>query len=356
MAIKILYYGSCWPTNIGNAFVNNGAKSALKEALGENAEIYHFGGMSSYLFLQKGAPQNNLNIADISRFDYVAMGGMTQCDSHYKVAYKTLKGFLKNNAKIIIMGGGAQDYNANEVSVVRSWMKDIPINLFISRDTYSYEQYGDLADNSYDGIDSAFFISDKFNPLPLNISDFVVLAFDTYTNIKTINNPITQKSDPSSSPSAYCLAHKVKLFILSHPQLSNTRLARFLTPPQEPMPIEIDLKNKTSIWTHHVTDTQSLQKQYFDHPDTLISDLPSDFLSLYAQASIVYSDRVHACIAALAFGNKAQLFGQNIPRLRMFERVNVPNIIREPAQVDLEYLTQQKSSEIKYIKDSLMKR
>ena len=48
--IKVLFYGSCWPTNIGNAFCNLGAIQTLKMALENDGEVFHAGGMSNYLF------------------------------------------------------------------------------------------------------------------------------------------------------------------------------------------------------------------------------------------------------------------------------------------------------------------
>ena len=50
-----------------------------------------------------------------------------------------------------------------------------------------------------------------------------------------------------------------------------------------------------------------------------------DYLLLYRNASEVYSDRVHACIPTLAFGNKARLFS-NSPRIALFENAKIPDV------------------------------
>ncbi|MCK4825468.1 polysaccharide pyruvyl transferase family protein, partial [bacterium] len=90
--------------------------------------------------------------------------------------------------------------------------------------------------------------------------------------------------------------------------------------------------------------------EYFEQPNTIISDLPSDYLSLYAQVSTVYSDRVHACIPALAFGNQAMFFCKNTPpRLRMFRRIGAPDILKMPVKLNMEQLRNEKEKQVKFI-------
>ena len=57
----------------------------------------------------------------------------------------------------------------------------------------------------------------------------------------------------------------------------------------------------------------------------IVSDNPMDYLLLYRNASEVYSDRVHACIPTLAFGNIARLFS-NSPRIALFENAKIPDV------------------------------
>ena len=172
---RVVFWGSCWPTNIGNAFVNLGAMAALRAALGDGGHVWHAGGMSAYLFDSHGRPENNLAIADWLDMDFVVMGGMTQCVDHLRGTLPVLERFLARGARIVIAGGGACDYNEEEVKAVRAYMTELPVHAFISRDTYSYEQYGDLAVHAYDGIDSAFFVPDDFDALPFSTEEFVVL-------------------------------------------------------------------------------------------------------------------------------------------------------------------------------------
>lgn len=299
--IKALYYGSCWPTNIGNSFVDLGGIQTIKSAT-NNENICHIGAMSSYLFSTHKNPENTLDYAEFIDCDYVIFGGMTQCNSHFSTQETILKSYVKHGTKIIILGGGAEKYDENEVKIVRNWMKKIPIYAFISRDEYSYIKYKDSAEHSYNGIDCALFISDYLQPPKINNFDFVVYSFDS-----------TEK---------------------------------------EPVIDIID--DKTIIRTHHACWPTTFHKYTFKKKNTLISDLPSDYLLLYANTSVTYSDRVHACLATLAYGNYAKLYGRNNPRLSMFERLNASNILNKPVKLDMEYISREKEKQIEFLKEVLI--
>jgi len=298
--MSVLYYGSCWPTNIGNSFVNLGAIYSLRTALDDRGEVFHFGGMSSYLFSTKAMPKNTLSVGNIIKPDYVVIAGMAMCEDNFRTQEVVLRQFVGNGAKIIIAGGGAAKYNDDEVKKVRKWMKKIPIYGFISRDDYSYEKYADLANYSYNGIDSALFISDYFLPPKLSLSDFIVLNFDR----------------------------------ISEPRIKTNI--------------------KSIIRTHHSCWPTNFRPEYFRCQNTLISDLPSDYLTLYSHTKIIYSDRVHACLATLSYGNKAMFFGKNNPRFRLFDRIGTEGIIEKPVEVDIKKITVEKENQIKFLQSILV--
>jgi hypothetical protein len=297
--IKVLFNGSCWPTNIGNAFVNLGTIYSLSSALKQNGRVFHAGGMSSYLFNARGKLLNSLPFGEIIDCDYMVNAGMTMCYEHLVVNVPIYQQYIKRGVKIIFLGAGAGQYTDYEVEIVRKAMKKFPIYGLISRDRYTFEKYGDLAQHSYDGIDSAFFIADYFQSMRLNLPSFDVMCFDHF------NEPY------------------------------------------------VDHKGRFVIRTHHSCWPPCLKSKYFKYPYTLISDLPSDYLNLYSQAKVVYSDRVHACIPALAFGNKAILFGKT-PRIKMFDRLGISEISEEPINLNMTELLREKNSQIEFIKSILL--
>ncbi len=339
--LKILCHGSCWPTNIGNAFVQIGMTNCLHRALGQSAEVYHYGSLSTFLFWKNGYSQNDLNISDIAQFDYIIIGGMTQCIDYFKSVQLILDNFAKKGTKIIISGGGGQDYNEKEIEVVRSLMKQIPIYAFISRDTYSFESYGDLAEKSFDGIDSAFFVGDNFKPIPLDIPEFNVINFDSLEEPFLYNS---FNNEDQGTPRKIGLKKSTINFIKKTLREKDEFSAR----------ISIDMEGRKVIRTHHAAWPTEINENMYQSMNTLISDIPADYLTLYSQVHTVFSDRVHACIAALAFGNRAMLFGKHNPRIRMFERIGAGDILNDPVQLDMSNLEKNKIRQVDFLKEILI--
>lgn len=355
-AKKVLFAGSCWPTNIGNAFVNLGAISLLRKALGETGEVWHVGGISNYLANVHGKLQNNLHLADGMDIDYIVMGGMTQCVAHLRGCVPFLQQAIERGVKIVIAGGGAEAYDEDEVAWVRQFMQELPVWCFISRDRYSFEKYADLAEHSYDGIDSAFFITDHFQPVPLSLNGCVVLNFDKWPEPSVINasNPECNSNSPTLDKSNHSQAtrqffRRLRRLLGRIARGEPIRRRNEQNRPTEKEPIAAE--GRFVVRTHHAVMSDTSHR--FDRPYTMVSDLPSDYLSLYSHAHITYSDRIHACIATLAFGNRAQLFGKHVPRLRMFERVGVGDILQHPVQLDMQVLDNEKQKQVAFLRDIL---
>ncbi len=340
---KIALYGSCWPTNIGNAFVSHGVLNQLKLALGDTLDITHIGGLSPYIFFTQRASANNLDIAKYTHYDYVVMAGMTQCDEHWRANENTIRTFVEKGAKIILLGAGAGTYNAKEVKQVRRFMKTYPIHLFISRDRYSYEQFHDLSTHALDGIDSAFFVNETFKGIQFNCGPFAVANFDTLNvRLTTDDKRVMHPSTPDLSGRAKSLLRYMHSALLFRKKEINSLID-----------VHMPLEGRHLFLTHHTPWPDLYRSAYFKNENTLMSDLPSDYLSLYQQADYVYTDRIHACIATLAFGVKARLFGRHVPRLRMFERVALPHILTEISQLDQARHQQDKATQIAFLQKHL---
>ncbi len=311
---RILIYGSCWPTNIGNAFIHIGQKQVLREVLPEDANVLHFGGMSTYLFWRRRRLENHLILLPHPVPDYVVIGGMTQCESYFTAVGPMLRRASEQGSKIVILGGGAERYSAPELRRVREMMSGLNIHAFVSRDSYSYEGYGDLARLAHDGLDSAFFVSEAIQPVPFDFEDFIVLAFDSSHEPQVMN-------EKNGRPQRGGGGHDV-----------------------------IDAAGMTVVRTHHTCWPEFWRPSYFEKAATLVSDLPTDYLYLYARAHTVYSDRVHACIPTLAFGKRARWYCRQSPRIGMFERIGAEGITLEPTRCDLRRLEQEKALERAFLK------
>jgi len=348
--VNVLFLGSSWTTNLGNAFVAQGAVNLLREAVGSAGRVHHFGTMSSYLFWINDRPENNFNIAHAGRFDYVVIAGMVQNEPVYQCFEDAFRKFIANGARLVVLGGGAMRYDAEEARAVRALMARTPVHAFASRDRASFEQFGDLAPHSHDGIDCAFFVGDGFTPVPFQGGEFNAVCVDRYQEPQLLNvadpGDVYAGGRRARRPAKYGLKRRIR-----------HALRRAVAKPRDallPPPVaSLDMEGRAVVRAHHTTWSEDLRPEFFQSPRCLISDLPSDYLSVYAQAHTVYSDRVHACIAALAFGRRAMWLRPGEPRIAMFARVGAPEITARPARLDMERLAAEKRKQVDFVRAAL---
>ena len=113
--------------------------------------------------------------------------------------------------------------------------------------------------------------------------------------------------------------------------------------------LEEKFKDENIVYTNHKPYPYSNIKRMAE-AGVMCSDQPLDYLLLYANAKEVYSDRVHACIPTLSFGNKCRLYSDS-PRIALFENVGLSNIKDE--LVGIENLQEKQNAQIDYLSSIL---
>ena len=297
-AIKVGLYCGSWGPNIGNAFLNLGAKVTIQNAF-PNSKIYPIGCASHWFFNRyignktefKG---NSFEIGEVVDLDIIVVAGMIMCNEFVSNNGITFVKAAARNVPILLLGTGSKHYTIDEADCFSSFMNSLFKYAVITRDDDSFEQYKGKLSNLYSGIDSAFFLSDYYSPPKLILPPFNVVNFDS-----------TSK------------------------------------PPQ------IDHQVDHIIHTRHTSN--ALRSSNFIYPNTLISDVPEDYLTVYSQVETTYSDRVHACVATLVYGNKARLYSDT-PRRSLFAKLNVERIDREVATLDMNKLSKLKQNQIDLVK------
>ena len=83
----------------------------------------------------------------------------------------------------------------------------------------------------------------------------------------------------------------------------------------------------------------------FKNPNILISDCLEDYLFLYSNAKEVHSDKVHACVAAFAYGTPARLY-YDTPRAKLFDKVIDEDIRKKIIHVNKDKLEKEKKKQI----------
>ena len=86
--------------------------------------------------------------------------------------------------------------------------------------------------------------------------------------------------------------------------------------------------------------------------NTYSGDVPYSYLNIYANADCVFSNRVHACVAATSFGKPAMLFTRS-PRAYLLKRLGLEGIKDGPVMMDLDRLAEEKASMTAWLTERL---
>ena len=318
--IAVLHIGGGWITNIGNAFLDIGSVESVHLAC-PDAEIYFCSvlnrwltcyikrGVMDWIFHRKPSIKNVFNIHEYIHADYVIQSGAFLGEDWFNIHGELLLKLVSKGCKLIINGGGMTDkaYNEKEIEKTRKFLKKLKPYAFISRDEKSFESFEDLAEHSYNGIDCAFFVCDAFKPPTLNVPPYVVLNFD---------------KRPEPSKEELGIENKKQIIRVHH-----------------------------SIWHNFAfTDYFKMRKEYYFKENVMISEIPYDYLTIYANADATYSDRVHACVVSLAYGTPARLFS-NTPRAYLLERIGAGKILHELTKPDKNKIKKEKEKQIIFLRE-----
>lgn len=306
-----MYYGAGWPTNIGNAFIDLGAMAVLHTAA-PNARIAFASEMPRWFFehgakqpprlrfwrgVERRTMENALDVAAVTQCDLVVVAGMAMCEEFVRVNGPSLLALAKRGVSVLLLGTGALMYSAQERSLFGAFLRQVDPIGFVSRDDRSHEMFSGFVDRAHPGIDCAFFVSEAYQPLPLVLSPYVVATFDSML---------------------------------------------------EPA---LDLKGRQLLRAHH--DCWGPPRgEYLREGNTLVSDIPYDYLALYASAEEVHSDRVHACVAALAYGRRARFYHPT-PRGSLFAAVGALEIADRPVELDRQVLGEKKGAQVEFVRELL---
>lgn len=293
---KIALLTSVTFNNIGNGFIDLGAEAALMKALPLNAELFkvssnaNFAATMGQMFMLKENPiinwlwvhtmqraakklhdrsyktvktQNIFSMASMVKCDYFIIPGCVLTVPFFTIYGDLIKRKAEQGSKIIFLGASGNFYTEYEVKFVSEYLRKLRPYAIMTRDILAYKYYANFTKNSYNGIDNVFFVNLLNLPqIDTDLTPYVVLNIE--------------------EPKHYRIKEELKNIF----------------------------KEKNIVYSYHkpfpYTKVSKLVKN-----GVIVSDNPMDYLLLYRNASEVYSDRVHACIPTLAFGNKARLFSNS---------------------------------------------
>ena len=245
--MNILYYDNCWFTNVGEAFIDIGAMGLIKNIFPE-ANIACCSNMSEYYCLDK---VKNLQMSDMFYkyfdCDYFILAGMMATEGHLASREADMvRYFRSRGAKIIYLGLGSGLYSEQERNAFSAYLENIKPELVMTRDKYTFDIYKNIV-SCIEGIDCAFWVRDCFNPKGFAKKHYNIISFNR---------------------------------------------------SKEPTEIALRYKNQEILRLWHM---QYSIKEKNISPNTIVSDSPYDYLTLYANASEVCTDLVHATIVSLMY-------------------------------------------------------
>ncbi len=318
--MRIVYYDSGWPINIGNAFIDMGAQYQIRQAA-PDSKLFIASEMPKWLcWINNMDMKQAVDVAELIETDFLVVAGMTLCDEFIEVQGPVLRRMAKRGVKIIFLGASLYLYTQQEIDHFKKFLDEVKPHGFMSRDRESFKHFRDVAP-SYDGVDCAFFVREAFQPAKLTIKDFVIYNFDA------MDEPEIE-------------AHGKKILRTQH--------ACF-----EVMPNSFDRNRKTYFFKKNwpfIQRNDEAVKKFYSRPDMMISDVPEDYLHLFANTSATYSDRVHACIPTLSFGNQARLYTTS-SRALLFDRAGVGDVKTRLVKLDQAKMDGEKKSQIAFLKD-----
>jgi hypothetical protein len=317
----ICYFGHNWAGNIGNAFIDYAINYCLKKVtIEEETKIinisnhpaslkYNFGDRNPFSILAGKGKTSPFDLRLLSKPDVVILGG-SLFDIFWSKVHKPLIDWLAEHQTpvIVLGGGGGNSYSQTEIDYVKQVWSKVNVHTYISRDDNAYNNFNEIATKSYSGIDNAFFLADLFTPFEQTGNPFGVKAFDLTHN---------RKVDFGKGLNEITLGHRL---------------------------VDVD---SIKYFLKNGLRTFKIVKQY-----DMISDYPDDYLHIYGNAAITHSDRVHACVATLSFGGKAQYYDKS-DRSFLFERVKLGAIRNELVSLDQDFIAEEKIKQLGVLKSSL---
>lgn len=337
--MNIGLFTSVYFNNIGNGFIDLGAEATIKNATSDEnnlikiSQCANFAASMGKTFMLKENPIVNwlwvhlmqkhakklhdrsyqsINTMDIFstasmvKLDYLIIPGCVLTVPFFTIYGKLLEEKVKQGCKLVFLGASGNFYTDYEVKFVSEVLDKLKPYAVMTRDSVAFSHYSKFGQYSYNGIDNVFFVNRIGLPK-------VETTMDPYV--------VVNLEEPKHD--------KLKAKLVE----------------------QLKKEGRNIIFTNHkpfpYTKISKLVKE--DH--TIISDYPLDYLTVYNNADMVYSDRVHACIPTLSFGNKAVLYSDS-PRKALFENVGIEKITETPMEVH--ELEKRQNEQIKFLSEILV--
>lgn len=341
-----------WGQNIGNAFFNIGGHWILEQIFpDERVEfILDQPGYRTFHKQHRGNPHNDFGLLKYLDIDYIVLQGPMLTTSFPQLWGDTFEALTRRGTRIILLGAAMFRYTDEEKATNLAFLKKYRPAIISTRDHKTYEAFKDAADFTHSGIDSAFFMTDAYRPFKLTGTEYIAVNFDRWPE------PDIRLDQASGTPAEHSFDYLSHHWELSFPKFqyqmsSKDKIRSYLGALLDFRKLPSTLAGYDVIRPEHRFNPHITWKIY-RQPNAVASDEPWTYFTVYANAKLTLSDRVHACVATLAYGNPAMLFTPS-PRSYLFDRLNLHSIRKEPTRLDPAVLQQAKDEELAFLKNAV---
>jgi hypothetical protein len=352
---RIALVSGFWGQNIGNAFFNIGGKWILQQVFPDHDVdfIQDQPGLRTFHKQSSGNPKNDIELLRFLNVEYIVLQGPMLTVNFRALWERTFAALMQRGTRVILLGAALFKHNEAEVEANQGFLREYPPFLVSTRDHYTYEAFKDVCPRIYSGIDSAFFVPKVYNPFELTLKPYVTVNFDRYPEPNIVIAPRGRELNGK--------------FNYSFDALNYTWGLR-----QPSMQMRFSLRGKAWAYIGALLDRRRMPSQIGDYtvvrpehrfnphmtwkiyrqPNAVASDEPFTYFTVYAGTALTLSDRVHACVATLAYGKPAMLFTPS-PRARLFERLGLNDLRERPVTLDPDYLECERQAELNFLKSAV---
>ncbi|WOF72455.1 polysaccharide pyruvyl transferase family protein [Parvibaculaceae bacterium PLY_AMNH_Bact1] len=329
--MKILFPASHWASNIGNPFFTLGVKYAVEKAVPEAEVIQTAGNPILPMKLKGRARRQAFNYSEyVGDVDAVMFAG-PMFDRNFRQFYEpAFKAAQEDRIPIFLVSAGGMQYDQQEINHCRAMLQQYKPHMLLTRDAPTFDAYGDLAHHSLDGICGAWFSPDYYPGYETRrVEPYCTSVFDF-------------RPEPRSETLADALEEQPQL---SGRAYSNSRIRARIGRT-------LDRGGPSLVSKHLIVRPCHRPANHpltiFTKPNTFAAYTPYGYLNLYRNTKVTITDRLHAAVVTLAYGNPAYLFLRS-KRSHLLAAVGVEYAPGKRLELDQAYLASRRENVIHFL-------
>ncbi len=333
-----------WSTNIGNSFFDLGAVEVLARLYPE-ARVLHVPDSPSYAGVNKSKPSNSEWLIDRLELDAVVILGPLIRPEFTDALLPTLQRLAARKVRLGALGIGMMKYSHGDFGKAIDGLASLPFSFFATRDEDTAKATGGkISCPVYNGIDLGFYMNDVYPaPKVLESEPYIALNFDVTPE------PAFLEADSSSAQFEF----EGKGYRLKFPEWRTKKchssvLYSLFDRAFMPQNVVDRVMGYQVLRSDHRFNP-IIRRKVFCRPHTVSADQPWGYLSLYRSCLATFSNRVHACVVTLAYGNQAMLFS-GTPRAKLLEKVGLGDITSKPVSLAPDRLLEEKAGLEEYLR------